>query len=149
MLRTLLDTNVLVAAARHPGSAPSQLVEMAGRGLCEVVVTEPLLQEASRTFVAEFGRPAGRDGYGLLARMPRRHVVWAFQWEHFEGEVAERVSDRRDIPHVCAFLGARGDLFVTLDGKLRKMPIRGWVRFASPADALQAIRLDVSRQERE
>lgn len=149
LLRFLADTNVLVAAAGFPGSPPSEFVGMLSRGLFEVIVTDALLREAVRAFAAEFGRGAGREGYRLLARMPRRHVVWAFQWEHLEREVGAKVFDKGDVPHVCAYIVARGDLFVTLDTKLTRMPIRESVRFARPADAARRIREDVGRSGRQ
>lgn len=139
MLRVLLDTNVLVAAARFRGSAPSRVVQGAADGMFEVIITDLLLREVERAFRAQFGRALAKDGYRLLAQMPEKHVVWPFEWSHLEADVQTLVSDRGDVPHICAFMAGGGDLFVTLDTKLVRMPVRAHVRFAQPEEALRVI----------
>jgi len=140
VIRLLLDTNVLVAATAYPSSAVSKLVGLASDGEAEVIVTDLLLREVHGAFEDEFGRGAGRDGYRLLARMPAKRVLFEFEWAHLEAEVKALVRDRSDVPRVCAFLEGRGDLFVTLDKKLRQMPIRHRVQFVSPEEALTRMR---------
>ena len=128
MIRVVLDTNVLIAAARSPQSASRQIVAACLDGKVKAVISKALQQE-----------------YDLILRQALSNVPYVIQlvqWidtcSHVEPETVFRVvpDDADDDKIVALAIAAQVDALVTSDHHLKCLHPLENISILSPSELL-------------
>ena len=136
MRRAVLDANVYISAAVHPGGVPGQLLERLGRGEFEVVLSPAIVEELRRVL-----------GYPKLRKAIRIDIPLE-QWLQAIVMLADVVRDRPalavcqdpdDDKYVAAALEGRAEFVVTGDQAFLALEEHEGVRIVSPREFLDLI----------
>ena len=68
-----------------------------------------------------------------LEMVPRRRIISLL------GRYEPLVTDKADLPHVCAYFASNSDYFVTTNRKLTQMEVREKVNFKSPREFVEDV----------
>lgn len=129
MIRAVLDANVLVSGFPAEAGVPARLVELWARGRYELVVSEPLLAEASRAWGRPYyaARYAAADAEETLARLRQEAILTPITVR-----VAGVATHPEDDLVLAAAVSARSDYLVTGDRQLQKLGAYQGVAILSP-----------------
>ena len=141
MVRVLLDTNVLVSglANLNADSPPSAIVRAWRAGRFELLVSDAVISEASRTFTKPyFARRLTLEEATNAIQLLVTHAVWTEVLNVLSG-VATHPED--DLV-LSAAVDGDADYVVTGDLKLQRLGTLGSCQICSPAEFVMVLNRD-------
>ena len=123
-MRVVLDTNVLVSALLFRGGPPARLLAAWRLGAFELLVSEYLIEELSRTWMRLATRLATRhqrkpaDLNDFLDTLRLRCALTPLDPAALIQATASGLRDPDDLPILAMLIGARADFLVTGDKDL-------------------------------
>jgi len=141
MRRIFLDANIFFASVKSQTGGSYFILELAKKGLVEIVTVAYALAEAERNIGSKLGEKFLEKHYdNLLAIKPQAQSI-AFLPTSLEQRLAFAVPDK-DIPIVAGAILSKADVLVTLDQKhllknekLRKLGF--FLHILTPGDFLK------------
>jgi len=129
MLRAVLDTNVLIAAARAPQSASGRILAACRRGKIEMLVSGAVMREYERIL------PRALNQASLLEPMRERISQAAV----VEPPITPRVvpDDPEDDKFVALARAGQADALISSDRHLKCLPPLDDLTILSPSQLLQ------------
>ena len=136
MRQAVLDANVYISAAVHPGGVPGRLLDRLGHGQFEVVLSPAIVEELRRVLA-----------YPKLRKAIRIDIPLE-QWLQAIVMLADVVGDRPllavcqdpdDDKYVAAALEGRAELVVTGDQAFLALKEHEDIRVVSPREFLDLI----------
>ena len=133
-MRLVLDTNVLVSGLLFPGGPPSRLVKAWRSGAFELVVSDFVLDELSRTLerLAPRLRLAPNEAADFLDTIGVRAELLRIDARMLAQVDAGALRDPNDMPILAMLIGSAADHLVTGDKDL--LVLAGAYPILSPAD---------------
>lgn len=133
-MKIFLDTNVLVSALTTRGLCWDLLNEAAKDPACELLVSESVLIEFTRTLTVKFGAPPEKALQAVVAIRQLAAVV-------SPGEpLTIPIPDPDDAPILASALAAKTDLFVTGDKALLDLATVAGAAIVSPRECWLKLR---------
>ena len=97
----------------------------------EIVQSDYLIEEVLRWFRQRKGRSYVGKIWYYYQTIPNREIISKYEWSLYLDDVKDLVEDVDDIPHICSYICADADYFITKDDRLAKMEISQLVNFIS------------------
>ena len=119
-MRVVLDTNVLVSALLFRGGPPARLLAAWRLGAFELLVSEYLIEELSRTWMRLATRHQRKpaDLNDFLDTLRLRCALTPLDPAALIQATASGLRDPDDLPILAMLIGARADFLVTGDKDL-------------------------------
>jgi len=133
-VRIFLDTNVLVSALTTRGLCWDLLNEVAKDYFCELLVSEAVLTEFSRTLTVKFKTPPEKALQAVAGIRQLTELVPQGE----RGSASAPAPD--DAPILASALAAKADLFVTGDKALLELGAITGMVIASPRECWLKLR---------
>ena len=119
-MRVVLDTNVLVSGLLYPGGPPSRLVAAWRSGAFELLLSEFLMEELSRTLahLAPRLKLPPPDLGDFLDTLRLRCELVSLEPASLEQAATAGLRDPDDVPILAMLIGGGADFIVTGDKDL-------------------------------
>lgn len=122
-MRLVLDTNVLVSGLLFPGGPPSRLVKAWRSGAFDLVISDFVIDELTRTWahLAPRLRPSPGDLVDFIDTIGVRAELLRIDAAMLAQSCKARLRDPNDLPVLALLIGSVADRLVTGDKDLLAM----------------------------
>lgn len=139
MVRVLLDTNVFIFGYPDKQTNSFLVLENIDGEMIEPVVSDDLMEEVMARGKAMFGKDVASLMRFNILTLPNLTFVGRNETKRLFGDFDDLVSDKSDLPHVCAYFIGNCDYFITSNRRLTQQKIKDKVNFISPYDFVQEV----------
>ena len=139
MLRVYLDTNVYYISRKDSDTNSRILINAAISEKFEVIQSDYLYDEIRSLFRRQFNKDIAAFQRYFMQSIPLKIIVSESQWSPLVKQYKRYIKDIDDIPHICSYIHANCDYFVTNNRRLTKMEIKDLVNFRTPKEFVEII----------
>lgn len=148
MIRVYLDTNVLAFSLQMTTNS-RKIFRLALDQRVEVVISDYLIEE-TRTLIM---RLYGKDSFSKLRysveQIPNKKKIYVFDHGAVFQEFSKIVVDKNDLPHICSYVVAGAEYFVTTNRKLTQEKVKSRINFITPKKFIELLGLESFDTENE
>jgi predicted nucleic acid-binding protein len=141
MLRAYLDTNIYYISRINSETNSRILINAAISEKFKVIQSDYLYDEIKTLFRRKFTKDIAAFQRYFMLSIPLKTIVSESQWSPLVKKFRPYIEDVDDIPHICSYIYAECDYFVTNNRRLTQMEIKDVVNFLTPTEFVDLLNL--------